>query len=160
ALTSNRFAGPVYPVNPRADVVGGIPAYPSVRALPDPADLAVIAVPREAVLGVVDECAAHGIRALVVITAGFAEMGAEGRALQARLVAKVGGPGIRVMGPNGLGLLNPAPAVRLAATFAPVFPPAGRVAMSSQSGALGLAVLQAAERLGLGLSTFVSVGNK
>ncbi len=160
SLTRARFGGPIYPVNPKAPAVGGLPAYPSVRALPGPVDLAVLAVPRDAVLGAVDDCAARGVRALVVITAGFAEVGPEGRDLQARLVEKVRGYGMRMIGPNCMGLLNADPAVRLAATFAPVFPPPGRVAMSSQSGALGLAVLAAAGRLGLGFSTFVSVGNK
>jgi acetyl coenzyme A synthetase (ADP forming)-like protein len=160
ALVGNRFQGPVYPVNPKATVVSCIRAYPSVRDLPEPVDLAVIAVPRDAVLGAVDECAARGVRALVVITAGFAEVNAEGRELQKRLVEKVRGHGMRLIGPNCLGLLNTDPAVRLNASFSPLFPPPGRVAMSSQSGALGLAVLAAARRMGLGLSTFVSVGNK
>ncbi|HTK73612.1 MAG TPA: GNAT family N-acetyltransferase [Gemmataceae bacterium] len=160
ALVGSRFQGPVYPVNPKAMVVSCIRAYPSVRDLPEPVDLAVVAVPRDAVLGVVDECAARGVRALVVITAGFAEVNAEGRELQKRLVEKVRGYGMRLIGPNCLGLLNTDPAVRLNASFSPLFPPPGRVAMSSQSGALGLAVLAAARRMGLGLSTFVSVGNK
>lgn len=160
ALVGNRFQGPVYPVNRKATVLSCIRAYPSVRDLPEPVDLAVVAVPREAVLGVVDECAARGVRALVVVTAGFAEVNAEGRELQKRLVEKVRGHGMRLIGPNCLGLLNTDPAVRLNASFSPLFPPPGRVAMSSQSGALGLAVLAAARRMGLGLSTFVSVGNK
>jgi acetyl coenzyme A synthetase (ADP forming)-like protein len=160
ALVMNRFQGPVYPVNPQASVVGSIRAYPSVRELPEAVDLAVIAVPREAVLAVVDECAERGVRALVVITAGFAEVGAEGRALQDRLVDKVRGYGMRMVGPNCLGLLNTDPAIQLNASFSPIFPPPGRVAMSSQSGALGLAILGYARQLQLGLSTFVSVGNK
>jgi acetyl coenzyme A synthetase (ADP forming)-like protein len=160
ALVVNRFQGPVYPVNPKATVVSCIRAYPSVRELPEPVDLAVIAVPRDAVLPVVDDCAARGVRALVVITAGFAEVDAAGRALQKQLVEKVRGYGMRLIGPNCLGILNADPAVRLNASFAPVYPPAGRVAMSSQSGALGLAILAAARKLQLGLSTFVSVGNK
>jgi acetyl coenzyme A synthetase (ADP forming)-like protein len=160
ALLRSGFPGPVYPINPRAAVVRGLPAYPSARELPEPVDLAVIAVPREAVLGVVDDCAARGVRALVVITAGFAEVGGEGRALQQQLVERVRGYGMRLIGPNCMGLLNSDPAVRLNASFAPVFPPPGRVALSSQSGALGLAVLAAARRFNLGLSTFVSVGNK
>jgi acetyl coenzyme A synthetase (ADP forming)-like protein len=159
-LVMNRFQGPVYPVNPRAAVVGCFRAYPSVRELPEAVDLAVIAVPAAAVLGVVDDCAARGVRALVVITAGFAEVGAEGRALQQRLVDSVRGHGMRMVGPNCLGMLSTAPAVRLNASFSPIFPPPGRVAMSSQSGALGLAILAAARRVGLGLSSFVSVGNK
>src|SRR6266511_1166056 len=160
ALVMNRFQGPVYPVNPKASVVGSIRAYPSVRDLPEPVDLAVIAVPRDAALGVVDECAERGVKALVVITAGFAEVGAEGRALQQALVDKVRGYGMRLVGPNCLGLLNTDPQVRLNASFSPIFPPSGRVALSSQSGALGLAILALARQLHLGLSTFISVGNK
>ncbi|HXG08217.1 MAG TPA: GNAT family N-acetyltransferase [Gemmataceae bacterium] len=160
ALVLNRFQGLVYPVNPKASTIAGIRAYPSVRDVPEPVDLAVVAVPRDAVPGVVDDCAARGVRALVIITAGFAEIGREGRDLQQKLLDKVRGYGMRMIGPNCMGLLNTDPAVRLNASFSPVFPPPGRVAMSSQSGALGLAVLSAAARLGLGMSTFVSVGNK
>jgi acetyl coenzyme A synthetase (ADP forming)-like protein len=160
ALVLNRFQGPVYPVNPKATVVGCMRACASVRELPEPVDLAVIVVPRDAVMGVVDDCAARGVRALVVITAGFAEVDAEGGALQRGLVDRVRSHGMRLVGPNCMGLLNTDAAVRLNASFSPVFPPPGRVAMSSQSGALGLAILAAARRFGLGLSTFVSVGNK
>ena len=160
ALVTNHFQGPVYPVNPKASVIGGIRAYPTVRDLPEPVDLAVIAVPREAVPAVVDDCAARSVRAIVVITAGFAEVGDEGRALQQQLADKVRGYGMRMVGPNCMGLLNTDPNVQLNATFAPVFPPQGRVALSSQSGALGLAILELACRRRLGLSTFVSVGNK
>ena len=160
ALITNRFAGAVYPVNPNATEINGLRVYSSVRAIPHPVDLAIIAVPRNTVLTVADECAARGVRALVVITAGFAEVGAEGRELQHRLVMKVRDHGIRMVGPNCFGLLNADPTVRLNATFSSAFPPSGRVAMSSQSGALGLAVLAAARRLQLGISTFVSVGNK
>ena len=160
ALVMNRFQGPVYPVNPKATVVGSMRAYPSVRDLPDPVDLAVIAVPRDAVLPVIDECAERGVRALVVITAGFAEVGPEGHNLQQQLLDKVRGYGMRMVGPNCMGLLNTASDVQLNASFSPIFPPPGRVAMSSQSGALGLAILALARRLHLGLSTFISVGNK
>jgi acetyl coenzyme A synthetase (ADP forming)-like protein len=160
ALVTNHFQGPVYPVNPKASVIGGIRAYPTVRDLPEPVDLAVIAVPREAVPAVVDDCAARGVQAIVVITAGFAEVGDEGRALQQQLADKVRGYGMRMVGPNCMGLLNTDPNVQLNATFAPVFPPQGRVALSSQSGALGLAILELSRRRRLGLSTFVSVGNK
>jgi acetyl coenzyme A synthetase (ADP forming)-like protein len=160
ALVHHRFRGPVYPVNPKAGVVGCMRAYPTVKDLPEAVDLAVIVVPRSAVLGVVDDCAARGVRALVVISAGFAEVNDEGRQLQRQLVEKVRGHGMRMIGPNCMGLLDTDPAVSLNASFSPVFPPAGRVAMSSQSGALGLAILAAARRFDLGLSSFVSVGNK
>jgi len=160
ALVANRFQGPIYPVNPKASEVVGLKAYPSVRDVPGPVDLAIIAVPRDAVLGAVDECAAKGARAVVVISAGFAEVNAEGRELQKRLVQKVRQHGMRMVGPNCFGLVNADPAVRLNATFASVFPPSGRVAMSSESGALGLAILAAARRLQMGISTFVSIGNR
>jgi acetyl coenzyme A synthetase (ADP forming)-like protein len=154
------FRGAVYPVNPRAAAVGGLRAYPSVRELPGAVDLAVVAVPREAVLGVVDDCAARGVRALVVISAGFAEVGRQGAELQQSLVDKVRGYGMRLIGPNCLGLLATDPQVRLNATFVPAFPPRGGIAMSSDSGALGLAALAVAARLGLGISSCVSVGNR
>jgi acetyl coenzyme A synthetase (ADP forming)-like protein len=160
AVVEGGFRGPIFPVNPKADAILGHTAYPSVCELPQQVDLAVIAVPRAAVLGVVVDCAARGVRAVVVITAGFAEVHGDGPALQQALLEKVRGHGMRLIGPNCLGLLNADPAVSLNASFSPVFPPPGRVAMSSQSGALGLAVLDAAARLRLGFSTFVSVGNK
>ncbi|MBE3556378.1 MAG: acetate--CoA ligase family protein [Firmicutes bacterium] len=159
-LIFNRFQGPAYPVNPSAQVVGSVVAYPSVSAIPGPVDLAVIAVPRDAVLGVIEECGKKGIRAAVIITAGFSETGREGRALQARLVEVAHSYGMRIIGPNGLGLINTDPAIRLNASFSPIFPPHGHVAMSSQSGALGLAILQYAQQMELGLSNFVSIGNK
>ena len=160
ALSSNGFHGRCYAINPHAATIAGMQTYPSLRALPEPVDLAVIAVPKDAVLSVVDDCAATGVRALVVITAGFAEVGVDGRRLQDQLLEKVRQQGLRMVGPNCFGILNTDPAVRLNATFASTFPLAGSIAMSSQSGALGLALLAASERLQLGLSTFVSVGNK
>ncbi|MGH7206330.1 MAG: GNAT family N-acetyltransferase [Nitrospiraceae bacterium] len=160
ALVTNRFQGPIYPINPKASEVVGLKAYRSVRDVPGPLDLAIIAVPRDAVLAAVDVCAAKGVRAVVVISAGFAEVNAEGRELQKRLVEKVRQYGMRLVGPNCFGLVNADPSVRLNATFSSVFPPSGWVAMSSQSGALGLAILAAARRLQMGISTFVSVGNK
>src|SRR5205823_2982629 len=150
----------VYAVNPRATEIDHLKVYASARQLPHDVDLAILAVPRDAVLGAVDDCAAAGIKTLVVITAGFAETGGEGRLLQERLVAKVRGYGMRMVGPNCMGLLNTDPRIQLNASFSPVFPPAGHIAMSLQSGALGLAILALAVERGLGISTFVSVGNK
>ncbi len=160
AVIRGGFPGPVYPVNPRAYEIGGLQVYPTVRDVPGPVDLALIVVPRDAVLGVVDDCAVKGVPALVVITAGFAEVGPEGAALQRQLLAKVRRHGMRLIGPNCLGLLTTDPAVRLNATFVAVAPPPGRVAISSDSGALGLATLAAAARLGVGVSSCVSVGNR
>src|SRR5690606_34651340 len=159
-LITTGFNGPVYPVNPKANVVSSIPAYPSVKDIPGPVDLAIIAVPQPLVLSVVDDCAEKGVRGLVVLTAGFAETGPEGKELQDRLLRKVRGAGMRMIGPNCLGILNLDPEVRLNATFGPVAPLPGRVGMSSQSGALGLAIIEYCRGLGLGLSSFVSVGNK
>lgn len=160
ALVMNRFAGPVYPVNPNADVICSIRAYPRVSAIPDPVDLAIIAVPKDAVLAAVDDCALRGVRAVIVISAGFAELNEDGARLQRELVDKVRGYGMRLVGPNCLGLINTAPEVRLNASFSPAYPPHGRVALSSQSGALGLAILSLARQRQLGLSMFISMGNK
>jgi acetyl coenzyme A synthetase (ADP forming)-like protein len=159
-LADGGFRGRVVPVNPRGGEIDGVPCYPSVSAIPGNVDLAVIAVPMALVEGVVDECIAKSVRALVVITAGFGETGAEGREREMRILTKVRDAGIRMIGPNCMGIVNTDPVVNLNATFAPVAPPAGRVSFSSQSGALGLAILDYARRLNLGISTFVSVGNK
>ena len=160
ALRTGGFAGPIYPVNPKATDIDGLPCYATLETVPAGVDLAVIAVPRSLVLGVVDDCAAAGVKSLVVITAGFAEAGDEGRMLQQRLVENVRSHGLRMVGPNCMSLLNATPDVRLNASFSPVMPPSGNVALSSQSGALGLAILELAAERQVGLSTFVSVGNK
>ncbi|HEX6531615.1 MAG TPA: acetate--CoA ligase family protein, partial [Nitrospira sp.] len=160
AMTTNDFRGSVYPVNPNASEIMGIRVHPTVRSIPAPIDLAVIAVPRDLVMSVVDECAEKGARALVVITAGFAEVGPDGAALQKQLAEKVRQHGMRMIGPNCFGILNTDPNVRLNATFSSLFPAPGRVSMSSQSGALGIAALTGARRFHLGISSFVSVGNK
>jgi acetyl coenzyme A synthetase (ADP forming)-like protein len=154
------FTGVVYPVNPRADVVGAVRAYPSILDVPDDVDLAIVAVPAQHVLEVAEECARKGVRGLVVISAGFKETGEEGMERERELLAKARSYGMRVIGPNCMGLLNTDPAVSLNATFSPVFPPAGNVGFLSQSGALGLAILDYARKLNIGLSTFVSVGNR
>jgi acetate---CoA ligase (ADP-forming) len=159
-LVSQGFPGPVYPVNRSAAVVQSVAAYSSILAVPGDVDLAIVTVPRDGVLAAVRECAQKGVRGLVVLTAGFAETGARGREIQEELKAIVRGAGIRMVGPNCLGLLNTDPAVNLNATFAPTWPPQGRVAFSSQSGAIGLTILDYARDLGIGISQFVSMGNK
>jgi acetyl coenzyme A synthetase (ADP forming)-like protein len=160
ALVSNRFAGPVYPINPNARHVASIRAYPSVTEVGEEIDLAVIAVPASLVAEVVEECADVGVRGLIVISAGFAETGEEGRRRQQDLCDRIRDHGMRMIGPNCLGLIHTDPEIRLDASFAPRMPPRGTVALCSQSGALGIAIIALAERLGLGLSSFVSVGNK
>ena len=159
-LLSYSFEGPVYPVNAGAPVVQSVAAYPSVEAIPGEATLAVIAVPSAGVLGAAEQCARKKVRALAVISAGFSETGDEGRALQGELLRICRGAGMRLLGPNCRGLINTDPAVRLAATFAPRLPGEGRIAFSSQSGALGVAIIAQANQRGLGLSSFLSAGNK
>jgi acetate---CoA ligase (ADP-forming) len=159
-LLAVEFNGPVYPVNPQAEVVQSVSASPSVLDLTGPVDLAIIVVPAALVADAAMECGRKGVRALVVISSGFAEVGDEGRERQRELVRICREYGMRLIGPNCMGVMNTSPDVRLNATFAPAFPPHGRVAFSSQSGALGLAVIDHSSALSLGLSSFVSVGNK
>ena len=159
-LVDAGFRGPIYPVHPRAREIQGLRAYPRVGAIGQPVDLAIVAVPAAAVEDVVDDCAGAGVRGVVVISSGFAEASSGGRAAQQRLTALVRRSGMRMVGPNCLGILNTDPAVSLNATFAPSWPPAGNVGMLSQSGALGIVVLDHVRALDLGISTFVSVGNK
>src|SRR5579862_5651508 len=160
AIVAGGFGGGIYPVNPNADTLDELHCYRSIGAAPHGIDLAVISVPRALVLGIVDECAAAGVKSLIVITAGFAEAGDAGRALQTQLVDRVRAHGIRMIGPNCMGVLNATAGVRLNASFSPLMPPSGRVGFSSQSGALGVAILELAISRGVGLSTFVSMGNK
>jgi acetyl coenzyme A synthetase (ADP forming)-like protein len=159
-LLSFGFTGSVLPINPSTSSVQGVLAYPSIDAAPGPIDLAVIVVPAEAVLGVVEQCERKGIKHLVIISAGFGEAGPEGVRRQEALMNRCRAAGIRVIGPNCMGIVNTEADVRLSATFAPTPPEPGRLAFMSQSGALGLAIMDYASRIGLGLSSFVSVGNK
>jgi acetyl coenzyme A synthetase (ADP forming)-like protein len=159
-LLVNGFTGAVYPVNPGAAVVQSVRAYKTVSEIPDPVDLALLVVPRDLVLDAVDDCAKKGVKGLVVISAGFGETGPAGRAMQAELLRKVRAAGMRLIGPNCLGLLNTEPGVSMDATFAPTWPPHGPVSLSSQSGALGVAILDYARDLGIGISQFASIGNK
>jgi acyl-CoA synthetase (NDP forming)/GNAT superfamily N-acetyltransferase len=159
-LLRANFTGPVYPVNPEARSVRGVRAYASVTDIPDEVDLAVVAVPAAGIDEVMDSCLAKGVKALVVISAGFADAGGSGIVAERRLVAEARAHGMRVIGPNALGVANTAPDVRLNATLAPDLPGSGRVGFFSQSGALGIAILAAAKERGLGLSAFVSAGNR
>ena len=152
------FAGAAYPVNRDGEPVAGVRAYRSIDEIADPVDLAVITLPSPAVLGAANEALARGVRALVVISAGFAEIGSEGVRRQEQLLAAVRAHGARLIGPNCLGLAVAGPSLN--ATFAARSAPAGNIGFSSQSGALGLALLEASESRGLGLSAFVSIGNK
>jgi acetyl coenzyme A synthetase (ADP forming)-like protein len=159
-LRHTGYQGALYVVNPNAAEIESVPAFASIGAIEGEVELAVIAVPALHVESVLDDCIAKRVSAVVIITAGFSETGAEGRALERRLLDKARAAGIRIVGPNCMGVLNTDPATRMHATFSRIFPPAGNVAMSSQSGALGLAVLDYARSLDIGFSTFISVGNK
>jgi len=159
-LISQAFQGPVFPINPKSDVVQSVHAYASVEDVPVNVDLAVIAVPARDVVEVAEACARKGVQALVVISAGFAETGPEGRARQQELMRVCRAAGMRVVGPNCMGVLNTDPEVQLHATFAPIAPLRGNLGLMSQSGALGLSLIEKSRGLGLGLSSFVSVGNK
>ena len=184
-LLRGKFSGPVYPVTPDTVSVQGVRAYASVTDIPDPIDLAVVTVPDSTAAEVVAACRAKGVHGLVVMTAGFADdalagdlltndglsnrglandrlagVGPVAGAAERQLVALARSAGMRVLGPNCLGLVNTDPSVRMNATLAPVIPPAGRIGFFCQSGALGVAILADAANRGLGLSTFVSAGNR
>ena len=159
-LVLGDYQGRVYVVNPAAESVAGMPSYPSVAAIPDEVDIAIVAVPAEAVPDVVLDCAAKGVHGLVVVSSGFAETGEEGRLRQRRLVGLARSYGLRLVGPNCLGIINTASDYSLNASLATSMPPRGRAGFFCQSGALGVAILEKVSRRGLGLSTFVSAGNR
>lgn len=154
------FTGPVYPVNPQAEVIDGVPAHASILDVEDEVDLAVVAVPRDAVLDTVRDCVAKRVGGLLVVSSGFAESGPEGVARERELVDIARGSGIRLIGPNAFGLVNTDPTVSLHALFIPVRAQAGRVALVSQSGPLGAAVLEQLRRAEVGVSSFVALGNR
>jgi acetyl coenzyme A synthetase (ADP forming)-like protein len=157
-VLASDFTGCVYPVNRNGDSVAGVHGYRSVDEIEEGVDLAVLCVPGELVVSAAEDALSAGVRALVVISAGFAETGSDGRERQERLLALVREHGARLLGPNCLGIASSG--VRLNATFAPRSFPAGKIGFSSQSGALGLALLERAEATGLGVTSFVSIGNK
>jgi acyl-CoA synthetase (NDP forming)/GNAT superfamily N-acetyltransferase len=159
-LRDGGYRGTIVPVHRRAKRVAGLPAYRSASEAAGPVDLALIAVPPKAVAAAMADAAGAGAGGLVVVSAGFAEAGADGAAAQRTLIETAHAAGMRVVGPNSMGIANTDPSVRLNATLAPVLPAAGRVGFFSQSGALGVALLAEADRRGLGLSSFVSAGNR
>jgi acetyl coenzyme A synthetase (ADP forming)-like protein len=165
-LVAGQFKGPVYPVNRRAGgppgsfQVCGLAAFADVGDIPDPVDLAVIAVPPAEVANVTGACGNKGVRGLVVVTAGYAEAGPEGAVAERELISLARSYGMRVIGPNCLGIINTAADISMNATFSPARPVPGSIGFSSQSGGLGIAILNEATRRDLGISSFVSVGNK
>uniref|UniRef100_UPI000B7CA178 bifunctional acetate--CoA ligase family protein/GNAT family N-acetyltransferase n=1 Tax=Candidatus Entotheonella palauensis TaxID=93172 RepID=UPI000B7CA178 len=159
-LIRNGFTGSIYPINPHATTLEGLPAFPMVSAIEAPIDLAIIAVPATAVEASIRDCAEAGVHSVVVISSGFGEVSGEGRETEARLRQLVRGAGMRLVGPNCMGILNTDPEVSMNGVFTPVWPPAGNIGMLSQSGALGLAILDYVHTRHVGISSFLSVGNR
>jgi len=159
-LVAGGFSGKVFPVNPNAEVVHSIKCHKRVTAIPDPVDLAIIVVPKQHVARALTDCAKKGVGGAVVITAGFKETGAEGAKAEARLTEIARKAGMRLVGPNCMGIQNAEEGIRLNATFGRSFPQPGPVAFVSQSGAMGEAILAHADHINLGISMFVSMGNR
>src|SRR6267143_266485 len=153
------FSGPIYPVNPKTSSVHSIKCYPSLRDVPDPIDLAVVVVPKEIVPAIVDDAIARKVQGLVVITAGFKEVGGAGETAERAIRDKIRAAGIRMVGQNCMGVINTDPEVRMNATFAATRPEPGSAGFMSQSGALGEVILAHAREIGLGIAYFVSMGN-
>ncbi|TYL45107.1 GNAT family N-acetyltransferase [Nocardioides sp. BGMRC 2183] len=159
-LVTADFTGRVFVVNPNTRAVSGMPAYKNVNEIPDDVDVAIVAVPAESVTDVVLDCAAKGVHGLVVISSGFAETGEEGRKRQRHLAGLCRSYGLRLIGPNCLGVINTDPGVQVNASLSSVMPTRGRAGFFCQSGALGSAILEKVRNRGLGISTFVSAGNR
>jgi acetyl coenzyme A synthetase (ADP forming)-like protein len=159
-ILQSGFSGIVYPVNPNTEAVLSVKSYPSVLDIPGKVDMALIAVPAAIVNKVADECGQKGVRALIVISDGFRERNPEGAAMEEMLREITLSYGMRLVGPNCMGVINTDPKVRLNATFSQVYPSTGNVAFLSQSGAMGLTILEHVKNLNMGISTFVSVGNR
>jgi acetyl coenzyme A synthetase (ADP forming)-like protein len=159
-LVFGGFQGPVYPVNPTATHIASVPSFASIKDIPGDVDLAVVAVPAKAVPEVVEACGRKGVGGLVIVSSHFAEDGAAGAALEREAVRLAHSYGMRIVGPNCFGVLNTDPAVSMNATFAKDTPTSGRLGFASQSGGLGIAILAEAKKRGIGLSSFVSMGNK
>ena len=154
------FTGTLYPVNPNARSILSVRAYPNIREIPDAVDLAIIILPPKPALNAVAESIEKGVKGVVIVSAGFREVGGEGLEIEDRIVALCKEAGIRLVGPNCLGVINPLPAVRLNASFSARMPKAGNISFISQSGALCTAVLDFAADREFGFSKFISIGNK
>jgi acetyl coenzyme A synthetase (ADP forming)-like protein len=159
-LRAAAFPGPIYPVNPTAGTIQTLPAFARLDDIPGRVDLAIIAVPSKQVIGVAEQCGRKGVHALIVLTAGFGEVGPRGQQLQAELLRVCRSHGMRLIGPNCIGVINTDPSAPLNATFGPLMPSPGRIGMATQSGALGLAAVDFTAARGLGFSSLVSMGNK
>ncbi len=154
------FAQVVYPINRHARSIGGVRAYPRLTEAPEAVDLAVLVVPADQTMAVIDDCIEANVRAVMITSSGFSDQSKEGQELEREIVTKLRAHGIRLIGPNSLGILNATDAIRLNASFVPEFPARGKLSIASQSGALGMAILGYATRIGVGIAHFVSMGNK
>ncbi len=159
-ILRGNYRGTLYPVNPKAKSIACIRAYPSILEVPDEVDLAMIILPPKIALKAAEECIERSVKGMVVVSAGFREVGGEGLEIENRMVAMCQEAGIRLVGPNCLGVINPNPEVRLNASFATRMPRNGNISFISQSGALCTAVLDFAADRGFGFSKFISIGNK
>jgi len=160
SVIQNGFSGIAYPVTPTSKVVMSVKAYPSILDIQGEIDLAIIVVPSSQVLQVADECGRKKVKGIIVISDGFKERGREGAVLERTLRETAFGYGMRIIGPNCMGLINTDPKISLNATFALISPLPGNIAFISQSGALGLGILQFAKKHDIGFSSFISVGNR
>ena len=154
------FTGKVFPVNPKASVIHSVKAYSTILDVPDAVDLAIIIVPKEGVAQVVRQCGEKGVRGLVIISAGFSEVGAEGKVREREVLSIVQEYGMRMIGPNCFGVVNTDPTISLNATFGKTFPNEGKIGFITQSGAMGEAIMSQAKELGIGFSVVASIGNK
>jgi len=159
-LIEYEFNGMVFPVNPNARVIHSMKCYRSVLEIPDSVELAVISVPKQLVAQAIDDCGRKEVKAIILITAGFSETGPRGKELEDHIFSQIRQYGMRMIGPNCMGVINTAPNVRMDATFAGTLPLEGSIGFLSQSGALGAAILEQSRDMNLGLSSFVSLGNK
>jgi acetyl coenzyme A synthetase (ADP forming)-like protein len=159
-LCAAAFPGPIYPIHPTASTIQSLAAFARLDAVPGPIDLAIIAVPSKHVLDVVEQCGRKGVQSIILLTAGFAEVGPAGQLRQAELLRVARSYGMRLIGPNCIGAINTDPTAPLNATFGPLMPRSGRIGMATQSGALGLAAIDFTAARGLGFSSLVSMGNK
>lgn len=159
-ILKGQYQGTLYPVNPTARSVQCVRAYPTLLEIPDPVDLAIIILPPEEALKAVVESAEKGVRGVVIVSAGFKEVGGDGKKIEDEIAARCKDAGIRLVGPNCLGVINPQPSVMLNASFSARMPAYGHISFISQSGALCTAVLDFAADRDFGFSKFISIGNK
>ncbi|PWI57392.1 GNAT family N-acetyltransferase [Sulfoacidibacillus thermotolerans] len=159
-ILQSDYTGTVYPIHQTASSVSAVRAYKSVLSVPETIDLAMIAVPAAQVSAVVDDCLSAEVRAIIIVASGFSDRGPEGAALEQEIARKIRGAGRRMIGPSSLGVLNLTEAIHMNASFSPILPVGGSLAIASHSGALGIAVLEYANRIGVGVSSFVSLGNR